>query len=99
VGISWGSGEGEETILQRVATHRIGGIPSGPSRSEKTHWRAYTGVLMCMQCIAGAMAAGAGATGLRAWLAVRLGPRQKRALTGVLVAGGVLAAGLVGPTP
>jgi len=52
-----------------------------------------------MQCIAGAMAAGAGATGLRAWLAVRLGPRQKRALTGVLVAGGVLAAGLVGPTP
>jgi hypothetical protein len=54
---------------------------------------------MCMQCIAGAMAAGAGATGLRAWLAVRLGPRQKRALTGVLVAGGVLAAGLVGPAP
>jgi hypothetical protein len=58
---------------------------------------------MCMQCVAGAMTAGAAATGSRAWIAVRFGhlltPRRKRALTGVLIAAGVLAAGVVGPTP
>ena len=58
---------------------------------------------MCVQCLAGAMTAGAAATGLRAWLAAHAGawltPRRKRALTGVLVIGGVLAAGVVGPTP
>jgi hypothetical protein len=58
---------------------------------------------MCMQCVAGAMTAGAAATGSRAWIAVRfahlLTPRRKRALTGVLIAAGVLAAGVVGPTP
>jgi hypothetical protein len=58
---------------------------------------------MCIQCVAGAMTAGAAATGSRAWIAVRfahlLTPRRKRALTGVLIAAGVLAAGVVGPTP
>jgi hypothetical protein len=58
---------------------------------------------MCVQCIAGAMTAGAAATGVRAWLvahaAAWLTPGRKRALTSVLVVGGVLAAGVVGPTP
>ena len=45
------------------------------------------------------MTAGAAATGARAWLATRLTPRAKRAVTGALVVGGVLAAGIVGPTP
>jgi hypothetical protein len=58
---------------------------------------------MCVQCWAGAMTAGAAATGTRAWLAARfpnlLTPRRKKALTGVLLAAGVLAAGAIGPTP
>lgn len=58
---------------------------------------------MCMQCMAGAMAAGASATGIRAWLVVRFGhlmtPARKRAVTGTLLAAGVLAAGMIGPTP
>jgi hypothetical protein len=58
---------------------------------------------MCMQCIAGAAASGAAATGLRAWLAVRFGhhltAQRKRVLTVVLLSAGVLAGGLVGPTP
>jgi hypothetical protein len=58
---------------------------------------------MCMQCIAGAMTAGAAASGSRAWLGLHaarwLTPRRKRALTAVLVVGGVLASGVVGPTP
>jgi phage tail sheath protein FI len=58
---------------------------------------------MCVQCIAGAMTAGAAATGLRAWVVARAGawltPGRKRAITGALVVGGVLAAGVVGPTP
>jgi hypothetical protein len=58
---------------------------------------------MCMQCVAGAMAAAAGATGARAWLVARFGrvltPGRRRALTGVLIAGGVLAAGAISPTP
>jgi hypothetical protein len=49
------------------------------------------------------MTAAAAATGLRAWAATRFGhlltPRRKRALTGVLMAAGVLAAGAIGPTP
>jgi hypothetical protein len=56
-----------------------------------------------MQCVAAAMTAGAAATGTRAWLVARAGrwltPSRKRALTGVLVAGGLLAAGTLGPTP
>jgi hypothetical protein len=58
---------------------------------------------MCMQCVAGAMTAGAAATGARAWLAVHaagfLTPRRKRAMTVVLVVGGVVAAGAIGPAP
>jgi hypothetical protein len=58
---------------------------------------------MCVQCIAGAMTAGAAATGARAWLAAKAGPwmtpRRTRALTAALITGGVLAAGVVGPTP
>lgn len=58
---------------------------------------------MCVQCIAGAMTAGAAATGVRAWLVVHAGPwltpGRKRALTGVLITAGVLSAGVVGPTP
>jgi hypothetical protein len=58
---------------------------------------------MCMQCIAGAMTAGAAASGSRAWLVAHAGgwltPGRKRAITAVLVAAGVLGAGVVGPTP
>lgn len=55
-----------------------------------------------MQCMIGAMSAGATATGLRAWLVARsprwLTPGRKRHLTYTLLALGVLAAGLVGPS-
>jgi hypothetical protein len=58
---------------------------------------------MCVQCIAGAMTAGAAATGLLAWLATHAGhwltPGRKRALTAALITAGVLGAGVVGPTP
>lgn len=58
---------------------------------------------MCMQCIAGAASAAAGASGLRAWLVVRFGhlmtPPVKRTLTAGLLVAGVLAGGLAGPTP
>jgi cytochrome c-type biogenesis protein CcmH/NrfF len=58
---------------------------------------------MCMQCVAGAMAAGASATGMRAWLVARFGhlmtPGRKRALTVLLLGAGVIASGLVSPTP
>jgi hypothetical protein len=58
---------------------------------------------MCMQCMAGAMAAGAAATGSRWWLVARfrsaLTPGRKKALSIVLIAGGVLAGGMIGPTP
>jgi len=58
---------------------------------------------MCVQCLAGAMTAGAAATGIRSWIALRWGhlltPRRKKAITGVLIAAGVLGAGLIGPTP
>jgi hypothetical protein len=40
---------------------------------------------MCVNCMAGAMAAGTGASGLRAWLGVRLAgwltPRRRKILT------------------
>ena len=49
------------------------------------------------------MTAGVAATGARAWFGARFGhlltPRRKRAVTAVLIAGGVLAAGAIGPTP
>lgn len=47
------------------------------------------------------MTAAAAATGLRGWLVARYGhwftPRRKKAVTSVLLAGGVLAGGLVPP--
>lgn len=58
---------------------------------------------MCVQCMMGAMSAGAAATGLRAWLVARapgwLTPARRRRLTGALVVGGVLVAGVIGPSP
>jgi hypothetical protein len=58
---------------------------------------------MCIQCLAGAMAAGAAASGSRWWLVARfrsaLTPRRRKALSAVLIGAGVLASGLVGPTP
>lgn len=55
-----------------------------------------------MQCMIGAMSAGATATGLRAWLVARrprwLTPARRRRLTCVLLALGVLAAGVIGPS-
>jgi len=54
-----------------------------------------------MQCMAGAMTAGAAATGVRAVLVARAGawltPVRKRRVTAGLLAAGVLAAGLIGP--
>jgi hypothetical protein len=58
---------------------------------------------MCVQCVAGAMTAGAAATGLRGWLVSRgdswMTPRRQTWLTRALIAAGVLAAGLIGPSP
>jgi hypothetical protein len=58
---------------------------------------------MCMQCMMGAMAAGASASGLRAWLATWaprwLTPRRQRFATRGLLVAGVLAAGVIGPSP
>ena len=53
---------------------------------------------MCAQCMAGAMTAGVAATGARAWLATRLPPRARVWLTRALLAGGLIAAGLIGPS-
>ena len=57
---------------------------------------------MCMQCMVGAMSAGATATGLRAWLVAHaprwLTPGRQRRLTRALVIAGVLAAGVIGPS-
>jgi hypothetical protein len=55
---------------------------------------------MCAQCVAtGAVTATAAATGARAWLAATapgwLTPRVKRVTSVLLVAGGVIAAGLL----
>jgi hypothetical protein len=62
---------------------------------------------MCMQCMMGAMTAGASATGARSWLAHRgfswLTPRRLRLLTvalllGALVASSVLLGGSSAPS-
>ena len=56
---------------------------------------------MCVQCMAGAMTAGAAATGTRAWLVARAGvwltPRRKTLLTRTLIVSGLIASGLIGP--
>jgi len=60
---------------------------------------------MCMQCMAGAMTATAGAAGIRAWLATRafgwLTPSRLKAITVVLVVGALLASTVLvsGSTP
>lgn len=60
---------------------------------------------MCMQCMASAMTATAGAAGLRAWLATRafawLTPRRLKAITVALVAIALLASTVLvgGSTP
>jgi hypothetical protein len=57
---------------------------------------------MCVQCMAGAMTAAAGATGARAWLVSRFGHlmtrKRKRALSATLIVAGIIASGLIGPT-
>jgi hypothetical protein len=58
---------------------------------------AYTPGTVCMQCMMGAMTAGAAATGARAWLAARrprwVPPGRLRAITAALITAGVIAAG------
>jgi hypothetical protein len=50
---------------------------------------------MCMQCMAGAMTATAGAAGIRAWLATRafawLTPQRLKAITIALVGAALIA--------
>ena len=57
---------------------------------------------MCVQCMAGAMTAAAGATGLRTVLASRFGhlmtPRRRKAMSVTLIAAGVVVSGIIGPT-
>ena len=57
---------------------------------------------MCMQCMAGAMTAAAGASGSRTWIVARFGhlltPRRKQALSIALIVAGVVVSGLVGPS-
>lgn len=52
---------------------------------------------MCANCAMGAMAAAAGATGTRAWLRSRLGPRALKAATAGLVTGALVVASVAGP--
>jgi hypothetical protein len=54
---------------------------------------------MCAQCMMSAMAAGAGATGARSWLATRrfrwLTPRRMRAITVTLLGAALVAASVL----
>jgi hypothetical protein len=54
---------------------------------------------MCMQCMMGAMSAGAAATGTRSWLATRrwrwLTPSRMRTITIALVTGALIASTVV----
>jgi hypothetical protein len=58
---------------------------------------------MCIQCMVGAMAAGSAAAGSRWWIVNRfraaMTPRRRKAVSAVLIGAGVLASGLIGPTP
>ena len=62
----------------------------------QSSWRCHTANAVCMQCMMGAMGAGAGATGTRAWLAHRgfrwLTPRRLRTITVALLAVALLVA-------
>src|SRR2546423_13926950 len=76
-------------------------VPAGTSRSSP---RCHTAYAVCMQCLIGAMGAGAGATGTRAWVAHRgfrwMTPGRLRAITVALLAGALIAAStLSGSTP
>lgn len=55
-----------------------------------------------MQCVAGAMTVAGGATGLRAWLVARspawLTPPRRKHVSRALMALGVLACGVAGPS-
>jgi hypothetical protein len=77
-------------------------LTPGERSGAKARLAVYA-VSMCMQCMMGAMSAGAGASGLRAWLFARapawLTPARRRVATRVLLVAGVLAASVVGPTP
>lgn len=57
---------------------------------------------MCAQCMAGAAAAGAAATGTRVWIVSWAGawltPRRRVLLTRALIAAGLLGAALLGPS-
>ena len=57
---------------------------------------------MCAQCMVGAMTAGAAATGVRTWLFTHAGtwltPHRRTLITHTLLALGVLAAALIGPS-
>ena len=68
-------------------------VPAPPRQSSR---RCHTANAVCMQCMMGAMGAGAGATGTRAWLAHRgfrwLTPRRLRAITFALLATALIAA-------
>ena len=59
--------------------------------------------VVCIQCIAGAMTVGAAASGSRWWLVARfrdaLTPGRKKALSVGLIIAGVLAGGMIGPSP
>ena len=54
---------------------------------------------MCVQCMMGAMSAGAGASGTRSWLATRrwawLTPARMRRITIALLGAGLFAASVV----
>lgn len=58
---------------------------------------------MCVQCAAGAMAAGASATGMRAWIATRsagwLTPPRRHRITAALIVCGLIASATLGPSP
>ena len=77
----------------------------GRSRPSTTAWEvlARDSDHLCVQCMAGAMASGATATGARTWLVARywhlFTPRCKRAITGALITAGVLSAGLSSARP
>ncbi len=88
----------DDRVLVRAAT-RAGNLrlPTAPCPRA-----AYHQLSMCMQCMIGAMSAGATATGVRAWLVARspswLTPTRQRLLTRTLLVLGVLTAGVIGPS-
>jgi hypothetical protein len=67
-----------------------------PAHPRQSSGRCHTANAVCIQCMMGAMGAGAGATGTRAWLAHRgfrwLTPRRLRAITLALLAAALLVA-------